>query len=497
MTRLSWVAILVSLCVAACTVGPNFVRPGPAGASTWHDPVAAGAPADLSGAITTTADPQPDWWRQFNDSELATLIDRATHGNLDLQIAVQRIAVARSGEVSAAAAGLPSLSGSASYTRQQAGLDQLLGQIGSAIPVKPTQPPPAFGLYQGALDASWEIDLFGKVRRSEEASKANVEASIGDRDDALVSLQAEVAQTYVQLRTAQASLATSRADIVTERDLLGLTGDRSVNGLNSSSDVRNAEAQLASSQAASPQYELQIATSLNALAVLVGQTPGALDAELAQAQPIPHLASSIAPIGLPASLARRRPDIRAAEARLHEGTANVGAAIAQLYPDITLTGDIGQQSQQLKNFAKSYDSIYSFAPSISLPIFQGGRIRANIAQAKAQQVEALLTYQKTVLAALQDVENALAAYRTDQQRLQYLKTAVAADRAAVEIALDRYRHGISTYLDVLNPQSSLIQAEQQRIQAEYAVTNDLVTIYKALGGGWQAQSLATAQLSDR
>jgi multidrug efflux system outer membrane protein len=486
--------VLAAVCLTGCAVGPNFKSPDPGTPAAWHDPASVVAPGAPASPITTLSDPRPDWWTGFDDPELTALIDRATKGNLDLKIAVQRIAEARSGEVSSAAQGLPKLNATASYTYQQAGLDALLGQVGSAIPVKPTHPAPAFGLYEGALDASWELDLFGKVRRSVEASRAATTAAIGDRDDSLVSLQAEVAQNYAKLRAAQANLAAAKADIDTERDLLALTRDRTAHGLTSTLDVKNALAQLASSEAAAPQYEQQVTTYMNAVAVLVGEAPGALDAELAPAGPIPSLAAGSTSIGVPASLARRRPDIRAAEARLHEQTANVGVAVAQLYPDVTLTGDVGQQSQQIKNFAKSYDNIFSFGPSVSLPIFQGGKLRANIAQAKAEQVEAQLTYQKTVLSALQDVENALAAYRTDRRRLQYLQSLGDADQDAVNIALDLYRHGMSTYLDVLTPQSNLIQAHQQVIQAQLSVSNDLVTLYKALGGGWQVQPAAVSGL---
>jgi multidrug efflux system outer membrane protein len=493
MNRNRLTPVLAALLLAGCTVGPNFTPPNPGTPAAWNDPAAgAFAPQAPAAAITTAADPQPDWWTRFDDPELTSLIARATAGNLDLKIAVQRIVEARSDEVSAAAQGLPSLSGKASYTYQQEALDEIKGQIGSALPVKLTAPPAAFGLYDGALDASWELDLFGKVRRSVEMSKAETEAKIGDRDDSLVSLQAEVAQTYAKLRAAQANLAAAHADIAAEKDLLSLTRDRTSHGLTSGLDVKNAQAQLANSEAEAPQYQQQIATYLTSLAVLVGEAPGALDSELSPVKPIPSLARSTAPIGLPSSLARRRPDIRAAEARLHEQTANVGVATAELYPDITLTGEIGQQSQQLKNFAKSYNNFYSLSPSISLPIFQGGKLKAGVAQAKAQEVEAALTYRKTVLSALQDVENALAAYRTDQQRLQSLQAAADADQTAVDIALDRYKHGLTNYLDVLTPQNTLIQAQQQLIQTQLAVTNDLVTLYKALGGGWRSQSASAS-----
>ncbi|WP_428376565.1 efflux transporter outer membrane subunit [Lichenicoccus sp.] len=487
-------AILLPIGLAACTVGPDFTPPPDATPPHWHDPAASLAPKGGSAGVTTQADPQPDWWKRFDDPELTALIARAAGGNLDQKVALQRIEAARATEISEAAAGLPSLKATGSYTDQQSGLDALKGQIGGLFPVTLNQAPPPYGLFEGAVDASWELDLFGKVRRSVEASEADSAALLGDRADSLVSLQAEVAQTYAKLRAAQAALAAANTDIATERNLLRLTTDRASHGLTSDLDVRDALAQLASSQASAPQYAQQIATDLNSLAVLLGQAPGALDAELAPMRSIPRMAAAQVPIGLPSGLARRRPDIRAAEARLHEQTADVGAAIAELYPDITLTGEVGQQSGLLKNIAKSYNSIYSFGPSISLPIFQAGKLRAGIAQARAQRLQAAFTYKKTVLSALQDVENALASYRTDVQRLAPLQIEDDADQDAVDIALDRYRHGLSNYIDVLNPQSSLISVHQSVIQAQVAVTDDLVSLYKALGGGWEAGTGATTAL---
>ncbi len=486
MKRNRLTPIGAAMLLVGCTVGPNFAPSVPGTPLAWKD-YAAAAPADgAQSGITSAADPAPDWWRLFNDPELTTLIARAAASNLDIKIAVQKIAEARSDEISEAAQGLPSLTGKATYTYQQEGLDQISGEIGSALPVKLTQPPGAFGLVEGALDASWEIDLFGKVRRSVEMSRAETAAKVGDRDDSLVSLQAEVAQTYGKLRAAQANLAAANADVIAEKNLLALTRDRTSHGLTSGLDFKNAQAQLANSEAQVPQYQQQIATYLNGLAVLVGEAPGALDAELSVVKPIPRLSAASVPIGLPSSMAHRRPDIRAAEARLHEQTANIGVAIAQLYPDITLTGEIGQQSQRAGNFLVSYNSIFSLSPSISLPIFQGGKLKADVAQAKAAQVEAALTYRKTVLSALQDVENALASYRTDQQRLHSLQTSVDADNAAIQIARDRYQHGLDTYLDVLTGQNTLIEAQQQLVQVQLAVADDLVTLYKALGGGWRA-----------
>jgi len=478
-----------ALLLAGCAVGPNFTPPDAKAPPAWHDPMASDVTAPAR--VTSEADPDPRWWLAFNDPELTSLIERATRGNLDLQVAVLRIDQARAGETTAAAQGLPSVSANASYTREQLGVKGLAeensgglsggGPLGGLI--NGFEQP--IGLYQGALDASWELDLFGKVRRSVESARAATAAQIGDRDDALVSLQAEVAETYARLRAAQAARAAAMSDIAAEREVLDLTRDRARRGLVSTLDVENATAQVGATEALVPQYDQQIAQNLNGLAVLLGQTPGALDAELIAAAPIPPPPPE-APIGLPSGLARRRPDIRAAEARLHEQTAQVGVAVAQLYPDISLTGQVGQRAENAGDLARWANNFYSFGPSVSLPIFEGGRLKANVRLARSEQAQAALQYRKTVLTALQDVENALAAFRTEQQRRKSLEATVTADETALFLARDRYDHGLSTFIDVLTDEANLIQARQELIQSTLAVTTNLVTLYKALGGGWRA-----------
>jgi NodT family efflux transporter outer membrane factor (OMF) lipoprotein len=466
--------------LSGCTVGPTFKGAESNTPSAWHD-VSAASGADR---IATDANPDPKWWLTFNDPTLSALIQRATQGNPDVQIAVIRIAEARASERSTASAGLPKLTADGDYRRADLGQGLFGGSSSSGLAESLSKPT---NIFAGALDASWELDLFGKVRRSVEAAHAAADVAIGNRDDALVTLEAEVAQTYAQLRAAQASRQTAQEDFDAEQQVLTLTQERATHGLVSDLDVENARTILATTEASLAQYDLQIASSLNGLAVLVGEAPGALDSELGAAAPIPQAPPKV-PVGLPSGLAHRRPDIRAAEARLHELTANIGVANARFYPDVSLSGQggvLGFTPQALTTWA---DRFYAFGPAISLPIFEGGQLRANLQLAKANQAEAAVAYRKTVLNALQDVENALAAYRTELRRHQALERTVQAQTAALAIAQDQYVHGVSTFIDVLTAETSLAQQHQALIQSTLSLTTDVVNLYKALGGGWESPS---------
>lgn len=476
--RLFTAASLGLILLSGCTVGPSFKSADSNPPPAWHDVSASGADR-----IATDADPDPKWWLAFNDPTLSALIDRATQGNPDVQIAVIRIAEARASERSTASAGLPKLTADGDYRRADLGQGLFGGSSTSGLVNALSKPT---NVYVGALDASWELDLFGKVRRSVEAAHAAADVAIGNRDDALVTLEAEVAQTYAQLRAAQAGRQTAQADFDAEQQVLALTQERAAHGLVTDLDVETARTTLSTTEAALAQYDLQIASSLNGLAVLVGAAPGALDAELSAAAPIPPAPPKV-PVGLPSGLAHRRPDIRAAEARLHQQTANIGVANAQFYPDVSLSGQggvLGFTPQALTNWA---DRFYAFGPAISLPIFEGGQLRANLQLAKANQAEAAVAYRKTVLSALQDVENALAAYRTELRRHQALEQTVQAQTAALAIAQDQYVHGVSSFINVLTAETSLAQQHQALIQSTLALTTDVVNLYKALGGGWESK----------
>jgi outer membrane protein, multidrug efflux system len=251
--------------------------------------------------------------------------------------------------------------------------------------------------------------------------------------------------------------------------------------------VKSAVAQLAQTQAQLPQFDQQIAQALNGLAYLLGQPPGSLDAELATPADVPPVPPSV-PIGLPSTLARRRPDIRRAEASLHAATADVGVAVAQFYPDISLTGEAGTRAIYASGLSHWSNLFYSFGPSISLPIFQGGALVANLHLSKAQQQQAALDYRKAVLTALRDVDNALAVYRTDQAHRASLGDSVNALQSSFDLARDSYKKGLVTFINVLDAERQLSDAKQQYAQGTTQVSTDLVALYKALGGGWQAQA---------
>jgi outer membrane protein, multidrug efflux system len=532
-------ALLLCTALSACAVGPDFKAPNGLGQDQpahWRDPQRANdaaangdAPKPGAGAAkvpdattvsshpTEDSDPDPHWWRTFSDPTLDRLIARAAQSNLDLREAVLRIEEARAQVQGAAAQGLPNVRATGSYTREQLGLKGILddenvnsridqlGAPGSAV----NQNAPGQGatiqngarnlvnqleqpvnLWQAGFDASWELDLFGRVRRSVEAANAQTEAAIESRNDALLSLEGEVAQNYMQLRGAQAQLDIARRLVDEQNSVLTLTQSQAKVGLASQQDVQSAAAQLESTRAQLPQFEQQIAQALNGLSYLLAEPPGALDDELSTPAALPPVPPVVA-TGVPSTLARRRPDIRRAEADLHAATANVGVAVAQFYPDISLTGQIGLRGTHANDLSHWSNLFYSFGPSVSLPIFEGGALVSNLKVSKAQQAEAALEYRKTVLLALRDVDNALAVYRTDQTRRTSLERSAAAQQDAFDLARESYRKGLTNFIDVLDAERQLSQVRQQYAQSTTQVSTDLIALYKALGGGWQETPGAT------
>jgi multidrug efflux system outer membrane protein len=479
-------AIFLIASLSACKVGPNFKEP----AEPVPDHYAGVTQSD--DGVHTTADPTPKsfWWREFHDPQLDSLEERAATGNLDLKAAYMRILEARVQSQVARARGLPVLNGTASYSREQLGLAGILksqhvdttGSAAESSLINSVESP--ISLYTLGFDASWELDLFGKVRRSVEAADAQSAGAVEARNDLLVSLQAEIAQTYFQLRAGQVLRQVVADQISAQQDVVELTDSRTHNGLANLADLESARAQLASLQSQLPPYELMIATSKHALAVLLGQAPEALDADYADQTDLPPLPEVI-PLDVPSTLARRRPDIRRSEAALHAATAQVGVSVASLFPDVSLTGQAG-----LRNLGTGYlfdwDShFYSFGPTVSIPIFQGGALVANVRLSRAQAEEATFTYRKTVLSALQEVEDGLSTLHADARRTISLRETVAAQQRALEVDLNSYRHGLVTYLTVLTVQLQAVQARQQLAQALLTQSTDLVKLYKALGGGWQ------------
>ena len=480
--------------ITACTVGRDFVRPGSSGILDWNDPSAR------SGATgpTSASDPDPDWWRGFRDPVLADLMHKATSENLDLQQAVLRVIEARQNVITARAAGLPSLNGTASYTREQygfrgiiqsSGVNHQLGSLNTSASTNASidnglnevvQP---FDLFQYGLDASWELDLFGRVRRSVEQAKATAEAQEEATKDSLVMLESEIGQSYSQLRGAQALITTQEENIGSAKSSLQLTERRRRDGLASDLDVEQARTQLLNLQRQLPSYETQEQQAKNQLSVLVGQAPGALDAMLQASSRLPTTPEVIG-IGLPSSLARRRPDVREAEANLHAMTANTGVAVAMFYPDVSLSGNLGLRAIDISYLTRWASHFYSAGPSVSLPIFQGGKLTANLRLARAQQQEAALKYRSTVLNALQEVENALVSYRNDRVAERELQQTVRSAEDTLYLSRSRYQNGLTDFLNVLNSQTTLTTSRQTLVQAQVSLFNDVVTLYRALGGGW-------------
>ncbi|MFT4271063.1 MAG: efflux transporter outer membrane subunit [Pantoea sp.] len=476
--------ISLALLLAGCAVGPDYQPPHAQTPASYRDLPSQEASKPLSAATN------PLWWKSFNDPLLDSLITRAIADNLTLQQAVLRIAGAREQLAQASGGLFPTLSGSAKMTRQQLGLKGLLesngvyNQVDSDVAGQLNGLTHSVNLYQGSFDASWELDLWGKVRRQIEMANAQQQAAIEQRNDALVSLQAEVARAYLQLRGAQAVLQTLQEQITVAQQTSELTQSQQRNGMAPLTDVENARAQLSSLNAQLPQYQAQERQAMNGLAVLLGKTPGALDSELASVKPLPALPKLIS-VGIPSTLARRRPDIRQAEATLHAQTANIGVSVAELFPSLSLTGQLGVRNTDASYLDNWSSHFYSIGPSLSIPIFQGGQLVSSVKLARAQQANAALEYRQTVLTALQDVENALVSYRADQQQVTALDETTGALQRAFDLATDSYRQGISTFLDVLDAQRQLAQAQAQSTQARMQTALDLVALYKALGGGWE------------
>ena len=491
-------ASLLAALVAGCAVGPDFDRPSVWSPTSWFGGSRPG-PKVASEPVATPVDTA--WWNAFHDPVLTSLIDRAAGANLDVRTATARVAQARAQRGINAAAEFPQINGNSSATRQRlsrngasslfsggasaapgTSANGLGGSQGGAFPSSSSIP--AFDLFQGGLDASYELDLWGRVRRSIESADASLVASNEARRSALISTTSEVARSYLQLRNTQAQIAIARANLATARESASLTDARSRGGLSTDLDVANALAQQAATAATLPLLEQQEAQGVNAIGLLLALPPAALATELLPSRPVPPVPPTV-PVGVPSELARRRPDIRQAEAQLHAATADIGVAQADFYPRITLTGSVSLQTTQVKSLFNAASGAFAFGPSLSVPIFDGARIRRTVELREAQQQEAAIQYQRVVLQAFADVDNALIAYAAEQRRRISLQNQVTQARRAFRLAQSRFRQGISDFLEVLTAQRTVLSAEQQLADSQGTVSENLVALYKALGGGWE------------
>lgn len=486
-------AAACSLVLAACTVGPDFKPPRADVPPSWS---AAKTEAGQGSALGEGPARLADWWKGFGDPVLDSLIERAAAQNLDLRAAGLRIAEARAARDVTASSYWPALDASASYastrisekTATTSLLSSFGGNSGGKAPaggVAAAVPGLAnpFDQFQYGFDASWEADLFGRVRRSVEAADASAQASLEDSRGVFIALAAETARGYIELRGAQQDLQITRDSLATQRDVLELVEQRRRSGLATDLDVANAAAVVAGTEALLPLYDRRTTLAINELCVLLAQPPGALRPELERTAAVPPAPPQV-PLGLPADLLRRRPDIRAAEARLHAATAQVGAATASFFPDVSLNLGFGFQAERARDLADWASHFLSLGPSVDLPIFDGGRHSATVRLQDLRAREAATAYAAAVLNALQEVENSAAAYNTELQRRQALRRAVVQEGDALLLSRQRYRSGLTDFLEVLEAERSLQQAQLAEADSIAVLSTDLVALYKALGGGW-------------
>jgi NodT family efflux transporter outer membrane factor (OMF) lipoprotein len=464
---------------AGCTVGPDYAPPQTKAKESWSSPLEGGTSAAAPEQLT-------HWWMTLNDPALSSLVQRAVEGNLDLRIARARVLQARAqvGIVSGDAG--PQVDAGASYSRIRQSEAVKIGGVSPAA----AESTAGHDLYQVGFDASWELDLFGQIRRGVQAAEADLDAAAESQRDTLVTLVSDVARNYIDVRAFQRRLEIARQNAKIQSEAVDLATARSKAGVGTDLDVARAQAQLASTQAQIPSLEAGQAQSMHRLGVLIGLDPGSLKDELASATPIPVAPEQI-PIGLPSDLLRRRPDIRRAERQAAAASARIGVARADLFPKVSLTGAIGLESTQFGTLPSGNARYWSIGPSLTWSILSAGRIRSNIRLEEARQDEALAVYDRTVLGAFEDTENALTGYGRELVRRQSLTQAVSSSTQAVTMSTELYRQGLTDFLSVIDSERQLYQSQDELAISEQSVAVDLVAIYKALGGGWDEEPAPT------
>jgi NodT family efflux transporter outer membrane factor (OMF) lipoprotein len=466
--RGKWTLVLLIapfLLMGCAAVGPNYSLPQMELPATWRtveDP-----------ALLPQSELVQQWWTLFNDPLLDRLIDAATQNNRDLMSAIARMDEARAKLGLTRGERLPGVDAQGSANRQKTSDNGLSPGVEETV-------------YATGVTAGWELDLFGRIRRRVEAATADYQASAEDRTDVLISLYANVALTYLDIRTYQARLIAAGANIDSQRSVLELTRSRYRNGLATALDVAQAERILAGTEAEVPPLKIGLSRAINALAVLLGQAPGHLTGELTTPRQIPLPPDKVT-VGVPANLLRQRPDVRRAERRLAAETARIGVFKADLYPSFTLFGNLGFESIDSGDLFDADSRVFSFGPSLRWNIFNGGSIRQQIKAQDARTRQALFNYEQSVLNSLREVENALVAYIEDRTRLSALHRSAEASRRSVKLATDLYKQGLVDFQQVLDAQRDQFSFENQLAAARGNSAANFVRLYAAFGGGWDPQ----------
>ena len=462
------ITLAAAAALAGCAVGPNYVRP--------KTPVAvqfAGAESD----VYTNQETQVEFWKQFDDSTLDQLVSDSLHANYDLRISVGRLVQARALRNQSEFDLAPTVTASGGYTQQR--IPAVEDPFGGAYTTK---------LYNAGFDATWELDFFGGVRRNIQARNAELEGEVANLHDAQISVIAEVARNYFELRGEQTQLAVARANVTNQQQVLQLAQAERTAGSGTDLDVARAQAQLSTTLSTIGPLEAAVARSIHRLGVLTGRDPDALTGLLSAPHDLPPL-PHIIPVGSPTQMLRRRPDIRAAERNLEASTDLVGVAISNLFPKVTFNGSFGFAAAAPAGFGTAASRSYVIGPGISWPAFDLGRVHEQIAGARAGAVIALDQYHGTVLNALEETEDALVTHARDRDQLEHAQDAASASATAARLAKIRYQGGMVDFLSVLDAERTELQAEDALAQDRTEAATSLIAVYKALGGGWETAPL--------
>ena len=483
----SWslAAAAAALALPACTVvGPAFAppaAPAPQAWSQWHGGAADLAPDAAASASLATWDP-------VLDATLRELLALADANNADLQTAALRFAQARTQRRVAQAQAGPQLDANAAVTRQRLSEDgagtRMVDAIGGAGPAREALRQflaSPYTTYDAGFDASWELDLWGRVRRAIEAADANADQARALLGQVRLSVRAELARDYYDLRSTQAQLRLAWDELAAARDNAALVEGRVAGGLAPDVEAVQQRGIVADLESRIPALQQQEAAAINQITLLAGQPPGALNAALASPAGETVWAPPALALGIPSELAARRPDIRAALAQLHAATANIGVAVGDLYPRIALTGSFGFESLAAGSFGDWASRQWRLGPSLSIPVFDGGRRRGVVELRRLEQQEAAVRFQQTVLRAWHEVDGAVAAYNAERARGTPLRTRLASARETMQLAQERYRNGLTTFTPVLDAQRSLAQVESTQAQHESRLAAGWIALLKALG----------------
>ncbi|MCU1753905.1 efflux transporter outer membrane subunit [Pseudomonas helleri] len=460
------------LSLGGCVMGPDFKTPETPLAAHW-----ANTPSQSGHSGTVESPVDMRWWDSFGDAQLSALVREAQTHNFDLQMAASRLEQSRAMRRQVAADTLPAVDGSAGYSRSrnsQRGLNDPSGKEGKQ----------AFNLWNGGLGISWEADLWGRVKRSVEVADASVHMAEEDRHAVQLLVIVQTAQDYIELRSTQQGLAVVEQNLHIAQRSLELTRLQLKEGVATDLEVSEAAAQVAEIQARLAPLQQHSAQLSNALSLLLAREPRALQAQLSTPANVPSYAATV-PIGLPSELAERRPDIRRAQAQLHAATAAIGVAEADFYPRITLSGNMGFQALQLSDLGSWGSRSFAFGPGLSVPLFEGGRLKGALQLQEGRQQEAGIGFQKTVLRAWHEVDDALVAYQANQRRRDSLLQAVAHNQRALDSVHQQYTQGTVDFLNVLTVQNALLANQAALVDSTAQVSLSLVDLYGALGGGWQ------------